>query len=243
MVRLKCALAFAALLAGGCDTYARLAMQHHLGLLEERDRLQALKRQLAASPDLKAGTIAEAFVSTAAINQVLSGADGRDFALRRSPGTIIHLASVRAAFEDGYPRLLVDATARRGGTEVRLRMEAYLQAVIDTADLDSAEMKVRLIDVVPDVKSGSFEFNLSGVAKDIVKAKLYEYESSLPSFTIPLRREFRIDQAAGTLDAVVPIGGAQVPVTILRPAVSDSPALRAKRIVFLSDGIHVLLAL
>jgi hypothetical protein len=122
-------------------------------------------------------------------------------------------------------------------------MEAYLQAVIDTADLDSAEMKVRLIDVVPDVKSGSFEFNLSGVAKDIVKARLYEYESSLPSFTIPLRREFRIDQAAGTLDAVVPIGGAQVPVTILRPAVSDSPALRAKRIVFLSDGIHVLLAL
>jgi hypothetical protein len=153
------------------------------------------------------------------------------------------LASVRAAFADGYPRLLVDATARRGGTQIHLRMEAYLQAVIDTADLDSAEMRVRLIDVVPDITSGSVEFNLGGIAKDVVKAKLYEYESSLPSFTIPLRREFRIDQAAGTLDAVVPIGSAKVPVQIMRPGIADSPALRAKRIVFLSDGIHVLLAL
>ena len=243
MVRLKCALVFAALLAGGCDTYSRLAMQHHLGLLEERDRLQALKRQLAASPDLKAGTIAEAFVSTAAINQVLSGADGRDFALRRSPGTIIHLASVRAAFEDGYPRLLVDATARRGGTEIRLRMEAYLQAVIDTADLDSAEMKVRLIDVVPDVKSGSFEFNLRGVAKDIVKARLYEYEFEPAVLHHPAparvpdrsggrhprrRRPDRRRHGAGHDPAA---GGLRL------------SGARAKRIVFLSDGIHVLLAL
>ena len=242
MVRLKCALVLAALLAGGCDTYSRLAMQHHLGLLEERDRLQALKRQLAASPDLKAGTIAEAFVSTAAINQVLSGADGRDFALRRSPGTIIHLASVRAAFEDGYPRLLVDATARRGGTEVRLRMEAYLQAVIDTADLDSAEMKVRLIDVVPDVKSGSFEFNLRGVAKDIVKARLYEMSRACrPSPS-------RSGASSGSIRRPAPSTPSSRSAA---PGAGHDPAAgglqlsgaRAKRIVFLSDGIHVLLAL
>jgi hypothetical protein len=243
MVRLKCALAFAALLLGGCETYSRLAMQHHLQLLEERDRLTAIKRALAASPDLKAGTIAEAFVSTSAINQVLAGADGRDFSLPRTPDTIIHLVSIRAAFGDGYPRLRIEATARRGSTQVRLSIEAYLQAVIDTADLDTAEMKVRLIDVVPDVKTGSFEFNLRGVARDVVKAKLYEYESRFPSFTIPLRREFRIDEAGGPQDAIVPIGGSKVPVRITRPAISDSPALRAKRIVFLSDGIHVLLAL
>lgn len=243
MVRLRCTLAFAALLTGGCDTYSRLAMQHHLGLLEERDRLQALKRQLDLSPDLKAGTIAEAFVSTAAINQVLSGADGRDFTLRRSPGTIIHLTSIRAAFEDGYPRLLVDATARRGRAQIHLRVEAYLEAVVDIADLDRADMKVRLVDVAPDIKAGGFEFQLRGVARDVVKARLYEYESSLPSFTLPLRREFRIDQAAGTVEAAVPLGDAKVPVKIFRPAISDSPALRAKRIVFLSDGLHLLLAL
>jgi hypothetical protein len=243
MARLECALAFAALLMGGCDTYSRLAMQHHLQLLQERDHLSAIKRALAASPDLKAGTIAEAFVSTSAINAVLAGADGRDFSLPRAPNTIIHLGSVRAAFGDGYPRLLIEATARRGKTQVRLRIEAFLEAVVDTADLDTAEMKVRLIDVVPDVKSGLSEFKLRGVAKDVVKAKLYEYESRFPSFTIPLRREFRIDEAGRPQDAALPIGGSKVPVQILRPAISDSPAVRAKRIVFLSDGIHVFLAL
>jgi len=242
MARLKCALAFATLLLGGCETYSRLAIQHHLQLLEERDHLSAIKRALAASPDLKAGTIAEAFISTSAINAVLAGADGRDFSLPRAPDTIIHLSSVRAAFGDGYPRLLIDATARRGNTQVHLRIEAYLAAVIDTADLDTAEMKVRLIDVVPDVKSGLSEFKLRGVAKDVVQAKLYEYESRFPSFTIPLRREFRIDDAGGPQDAVLPIGGSKVPVQIIRPAVSDSPAVRAKRILFLSDGIHVFLA-
>ena len=38
---------------------------------------------------------------------------------------------------------------------------------------------------------------MRGVARDIVKAKLYEYESRFPSFTIPLRHEFRIGQAGG----------------------------------------------
>src|SRR5258705_12759150 len=105
MARLKCALAFAALTLGGCDTYSRLAMHHNRQLVEERDHLSAIKRALAASPDLKAGTIAEAFVSTSAINAVLAGAEGRDFSLPREPAPATHPSWVRAAFGDGYPRL------------------------------------------------------------------------------------------------------------------------------------------
>lgn len=243
MAWLKFATVFAALLTGGCQTYSRLAVQQHLQLLEERGRLTAIKRALAESPDLKAGTIAEAFISISLINQILAGADGRDFALPRAPETRIHLVSARAAFSDGYPRLKILATARRGKLEINLAIEAYLHAEIDTADLDRAEMKMRLVDVVPDVKSGPFALSLRGVAKDVVQAKLYEYEARFPSFTIPLRREFKLDVGGGPTDALVPIGGAQVPVRIIRPALSDTPALRAKRILFLSDGIHVLLAL
>ena len=243
MAWLKFAAVFAALLTGGCQTYSRLAVQQHLQLLEERGRLTAIKRALAESPDLKAGAIAEAFISISLINQILAGADGRDFALPRAPETRIHLVSARAAFSDGYPRLKILATARRGKLEINLAVEAYLHAEIDTADLDRAEMKMRLVDVVPDVKSGPFALSLRGVAKDVVQAKLYEYEARFPSFTIPLRREFKLDVGGGPTDALVPIGGAQVPVRIIRPALSDTPALRAKRILFLSDGIHVLLAL
>jgi len=243
MRALVAVLLVAQLSLSGCSTAMMLKQQQLQLLNAEYTNLQATNKLLSTAPDPEILGQASAFVSLAAINGALSGADNISGPIPSVAGATFHVDSVRAAFSDGFPQLAIKAWAEKGSLKVTLTVTAVLQPIISPSNPSIMQLQINLLKVVPVVQFSIFHFTLWGFAQDLVHAQLQDYVNTLPKLTIPLQSALQLSNPAGSPSITSSTPAGQVVGTVSYNGFAYQGTLQVDNTLFLSDGIHVFLSL
>jgi hypothetical protein len=232
--------------------------------LKEQE-LRQLKAELASVTDLNhfldqnptpdTSVHVTAFLSADVINEVLSKADRIRTPLKQAPSIVVGFDSIRASFTEGYPKVIVQAWARRGSLKLELSVSAALNVKFATTSppcriSPCATLGVEILDVVPVVRWNPVSFRIQGFVKDLLKVTAINYSEMLPTETVPITftpKPFIVpaietDQTYDTKDndKVTKIGTITVHTSV--PAMSATGSIQLVGLLFLSNGVHFLLS-
>jgi hypothetical protein len=225
----------------GCNTEAELAQQRLNVLRAEADSLEALKKDLSATPAgasaLEGPGAVSIFLSKRLINSALKLLDGITVPVPGGTSGTITVKSVSADLQLGYPLVRVDAEATRKDIGLTLQVvgTARLETSIDPARPSQMTISVRLEELVPRAKWGIFDFKIGGFVKDVIKAKVSKELSTLAVFQVPISADIPLALPASSMP--VSFRGARGVVNT--PAMTVLGHAIVSRVLVLPDGLHI----
>jgi len=223
------------------NTEKELAQQRLNVLNAEVDSLEAMKKDLTsqsggANPVVDGPGTVSIFLSKNLINSALKGAAGVTLPVPNVKDATLTIKSVTADLQLGYPLVTVDAEATKKdiGLTVQVVGTALLETKIDSS-ASLLTLKVRLEDLVPRAKWGTFDFKIGGFVKDLIKAKASEELSNLATIQIPIATDIPLGLPASQIPVRFPGATANV----ITPALNISGHVTVSRILVLPDGLHI----
>lgn len=168
-----------------------------LEISQRQDTLQEMgttSAYLETSPELSAGYDGKVFISEASLNDFLSGMDGYEIPLESPKKATITLERTRLDFKDGSSDVSVEATARREGwpVSVKLRIDAQLVVTVNPEG-KHLEVGFRVKKILPDVRLSIFRFREWWFSQSLMRVKSQSYFDTLPKLKVELKPEFEID--------------------------------------------------
>lgn len=255
------------LLTTSCLPLKQLQMQQQANLLNAQiQQTSQVLAQLKKTPNPESASQFSVFVPVAALNEVFSKADGLSFEPQNLNNVRIVLNQFRANFNAGcssgsmpcvsaLPYLDFSVSACTlppragspcGDITVTLQTTAYLDIVPQSVNglPGQATVSVQIVDVVPNVQIGIFDFALRGFVQQLIKVNLAQLVAqNVPPMTIPVQINNHIAYKGGPIPANIPTpnGGSAILGNILTPSFAKDVSLQVQSILFLPDGVHMYL--
>jgi hypothetical protein len=239
-------LAFALLIGGGFGVHYYLLDRAYSSRLAEYQRtyFKDLEDLIDSPCSPDASHDIHAFLSTSTFNEVLATLVGKPIAMDKR--TTLTLSTLKLEVMGGTPMLAVKGALAFGGGKPSVEVEGVATIAPLVARGDSFFTRLHIVSLKPTFASGKLRLAVRGFFGDLVKAIGQEQLDKLPEIQLPLSSEFKI-----------PIAGSQKNISIpTRPPEADklngilripdfrlSAALVIDKAFFLSDGLHVLLAI
>jgi hypothetical protein len=246
---------------GGCVGLTKKLNQQETDLLRAQiQQSEETAAMLAATPDPEVGSQFSVFIPANLLNDLLKGAAKKTFTMTdpNFKDITVRIDGISTAFDRGLAYLTVGVTACKTPTspgqdcakpEVSLQTTAYL-GITDSdiaGDGKSATLRVRIVDVVPSVKVGWFDFTLRGFVRRLLKAGLTQFvQDHVPALTVPL--ETRVPVRFGAFDQRVAIpgprgGNSQLEGQLRTGGFNQDFVLKLRHPLFLSDGVRLYLVI
>lgn len=240
----------------GCLPIKQLQLQQQSNLLttqiQQTSRVLTL---LKTTPDPEHASHFSVFVPIQMLNNVFAQADNLYFDPPDIKNTRIVLNQFRTHFDAGLPYLDLSASActisnkpgpQCGDIKVTLRTTAFvdIEPVAAQGLPGEATVSIQIVDVVPDVKVGIFDFALRGFVQNLIKVNLSKLVTDhVPKMTIPLQVNNHLAYAGGAVPADIPTprDSSAILGNISTPSLSKDVSLNVGSMLFLQDGAHIFL--
>jgi hypothetical protein len=226
------------------DEAAEKLKQQQLNLsTAEKLYLERLSQTLGATSNLEGSSQASVFVSATTVNQVLSVLNGISGTIPSIPNATFHVRSFESAFRDGFPLLKLVGEAERPdlGLRVELAIYAAIQPIVRADQPGSLVLSFQVVDALPVVQWGKLEAKIEGFVKNLIQVKLTEYAAAFPEIRVPLRSDFSIDLPPNEQSVSFPVPNGTVTGVISVPGIHTAQSIYIHNVVFLSDGLHVMM--
>jgi hypothetical protein len=227
-----------------CST-TRLLKKQRLDLLTaEYTYLNGTQKLLTTTPNPELNETTSIFISQKTLNSVLAGADNVSGPIPSISGARFHVDSVRAVFSDGLPILNVKAWAEKPADHLRLdvSVSATIETNIAPTDPSKITFTIHVTKVVPVAKWTIFQFRVCGFVKKLIQAKVAEYGEKLPNLSLPLQSNLVLNLNATSQPVPIVTPDGQVTGAVSIPGFNYDGTLRVDQVLFLSDGIHLLVS-
>ncbi len=244
------------LCASSCLPIKKLQRQQESRLL--RDQIQQTSQvltQLDRTPDPERANQFSVFVPVTMLNEIFSKADDLYFdpSDPNLKNVRILLKKFRANFDAGLAYLDFTASACTrptnpanvcGDISITLRTTAFVhiesQAVPTVPG--QATVSVEIMDVVPDVKIGIFDFKLRGFVRELIKVELARLVSEkVPKMFIPLETGTHIAYQGTPIETNIPTprDNSAILGNLITPSLGKDLSLQVNTALFLKDGAHI----
>lgn len=245
-VAMVAALTFSTAACKKADEATEKLKQQRLNLATAEELyLQHLGQTVAANNNLEASSQVSVFLSAATVNQLLAVLNGVSGKIPSIPNATFHIVSFESTFRDGFPLLKLAGEAERSDLNLRVSMSIYaaIQPMVRTDQPNSLLLTFQVVDALPVVQWGKLEAKLEGFVKNLIQVKLTEYAAALPEIRVPLRSDFSLDLPANEQNVSFPVPNGTVSGVISVPAIHTAQSIYIHNVLFLSDGLHVMMTL
>lgn len=235
-----CALLF----CSACSTRTLLKKQKLQVLTNEQQYLVDLDKTLSATPNPEVTSQTSVFISGKTLDKILAAADNVQVPIQQIKGAVFHVDNVRTEFRDNFPIVTIKCWASKPNikTRVDLVVSAELQPELQPGPPPSLRLNINIIRVVPNVRIGFLKIRLWWFVRDLVHAKLNNFVAGLPKFDLPLRQDFAFDAPPKSLPERIPTPDGYIDGNVDLPGYSVHGAIKIDRLIFLRDGLHVLIS-
>jgi hypothetical protein len=235
-------LGLSALALSGC-TWVKDAHRLEKSRLEfERDQLRTLKTQLETNAFPPANTELGLFVSYAALNDVLAGADNFEFPLPAKQKVTIRIERIRLLTEDGPPVLQIGARGIARGGRIQLGVQVFAYLFFEQVGSDLF-FQVRVKDIAPELTWQCLKVTHLTVAQAIATAKADELALNRLRFPVPTQaiQDLSLRAVDDTVRIDTRNNGSYLQGRAHRPEYPyhTKLTLLTPQPVFLRDGIHL----
>jgi hypothetical protein len=248
MKRLKLVIVLIIIAAVGYGVYLyihRRAQSGRLRLLDaEYSYLTALRDTLQKQPNPETQNSMSVFVSGNGLNSVLSGADGLSFSVPKSKETIVKVNNIRTDFRDGFPSILANVEVTRQNPTLKLTAQLYgvLEPRIDKAAPTNLLLYVRPLYIKLATQALATGKDDEQTAESLLGDIASQYSELLPHLTIPLAKEFSVSFPSSQVPLAVPVQAGKLNGEVDLPGLDVKATVSVSGVIFLSDGVHILVA-
>jgi len=188
-----------------------------------------------------------AVVGSSIFDQTLLAAKGLKVTLPSVGNATVEVVDSKIDFRDGFPALTLAARATRpdlGNTAVDATITATLVPTLDQSNPGSnVGFRVRLVDVKPEFSWTGVSVKVRGFLQELARAKASEFEDAVPTLTIPLQTSLAFQLPGQSMPTRIPTPDGWIDSTVQIPTMNVRWSISVKRLLFLSDGIHVAASL
>jgi len=226
-------------------------------LSDQIQQTSVVLKELDQAPDPERASQFSVFVPVQMLNEIFKKADGLYFDPPEIKDARIVLESLRTNFDAGLPyvdftvyacyRPNKPGTLCRDSTKVSLSTIAFVHIEPQSGGTvpDQALVSVEIVDVVPNIKVGIFQFSLRGFVKNLIQANLQKLISEkVPKAAIPLEASTHIAYSTGPLPLNIktPRDDSYILGNMTAPSISRDVSARVTSAIFLKDGAHLFIA-
>ncbi len=212
-------------------------------LEREQTYLAVLRDRLQSSSEADLGAMASAFISVASINAVLAGLEGIRIPLQKPVGVTLDVESVRTQFLDGFPEVVAKAhiTHTDSTVKVGVLLTLVLEPRLDDAHPNVIQLYAKPTGLTVDASLPALGVLTPSQVSEVLRDLTVHYAETLPYASIPLAETLSIAQPVGHLPVDLPTGNGRLRGVVVTPPLSSTIPINISGLLFLSDGLHVLL--
>jgi hypothetical protein len=188
-----------------------------------------------------------AVIGSSIFDEALSGAKGLKVTLPSIGNATVQIVDTKIEFRDGFPLLNLSAHATRPdlpNTIVNATVTATLVPVIDQSNANNnLGFRIKLVDVKPEFSWTGVSVKVNGFLQELARVKASEIEDALPVLTVPLQTDLAFQLPGQSIRTRIPNPDGWIDATVQIPTMNVHWSVGVKRLLFLSDGIHVAASL
>ena len=204
---------------------------------EEATHLVALNAAAKSGQLSERNHIASIFISKKVINEAFAGISGSKVEIPKSNAELI-IDSADADFRDGFPLINAKTHLNIPGVKAPVTVNAAFELTYSIQDSSIIVIKPELLAVDPGVHVGIFDLRIRGALNELM---LRHVRPLLPQLELPIATSSEINETSATKVVTLPAGGSTVTGNVQIPAISAKTNLSVSQVIFLDDGLHVLI--
>lgn len=203
----------------------------------EASHIASLKAAAAGGQLDEKRHTASIFLSSAILNGLLDGAEQLKVQIPKYPDAALTVDKVDAQFRDGFPLFEGSATLSANGLPAPVKARVALELAYEIRNGSVLVLTPKLLAIDPSIEIHATDFRLRGILNEILANKIRQ---NLPVIEIPISSSSAINQAPMVHTVTLPTGSGSVTGVVRAPGIAAASDYRVSQVVFLSDGLHVL---
>ena len=212
---------------------------HHIEMAYLNRKLSPHTLEIARSAPV------HGFVSTPFLNEIMAGFNGHRLTLPEFPELRFTIRSLRLDTRTTLPRVIMTVIVRHpeSGLEVTMKGIGTLQSEFSPQPQPHMNLRIRLVDLLPEARWTRWRFRMRGFVRRLLTIKVKKLEQQLPPIRVPLAFHIPIRIPAHQMPLRIRLGEGLIEGILTFPAYAVQLHLQIADILYLPDGIHLLLNL